>query len=267
MQDRYTCDVGDFGKYGLLRTLCTPDCNQNSDEKQNPTLRLGVIWHLTPNETRGGDGRHTGYLKHTPKHQREYRDCDPQLYDTLYDLLSNNQRNVQAVQESPALPDGTVFYDQPISFKGITRKNGVPAAKHREALRTDWSKYALGAMEQAQIVFLDPDNGLTKSQETSTGPRGAKYVHYDELQPHVDAGKSLVIYHHMGRGESARNQVYQCQTKLFKKTGKRAFAMLYHRGSARAFLVVPSDKHHRLLATRAKAMLKRGWNRHFEIIM
>ena len=38
MQDRYVGDIGDFGKYGLLRALCGRD------------LYLGVVWYLIPDE-------------------------------------------------------------------------------------------------------------------------------------------------------------------------------------------------------------------------
>ncbi len=36
MQDSYTGDVGDFGKYGLLRALCS------GDEKRK--LKMGINW-------------------------------------------------------------------------------------------------------------------------------------------------------------------------------------------------------------------------------
>src|SRR5829696_4979011 len=49
MQDRYVGDVGDFGKYGLLRTL-------------GAGLSLGVVWYLVPNESHNADGKHTSYL-------------------------------------------------------------------------------------------------------------------------------------------------------------------------------------------------------------
>ena len=39
MQNRYTGDIGDFGKYGLLRALCSP-----VGEIQR--LQLGVVWYL-----------------------------------------------------------------------------------------------------------------------------------------------------------------------------------------------------------------------------
>ena len=43
MQNRYTADLGDFGKYGLLKALCQ---SHGEDEERN--LRLGVVWYLLP---------------------------------------------------------------------------------------------------------------------------------------------------------------------------------------------------------------------------
>jgi hypothetical protein len=40
MQDRYTGDIGDFGKCSLLRNLTRDD------------LRLGVIWYLNESKKR-----------------------------------------------------------------------------------------------------------------------------------------------------------------------------------------------------------------------
>ena len=52
MQDRYVADVGDFGKYGLLRNLIA----QENPRTLAPTL--GIVWYRVPNEDRGNDGKH-----------------------------------------------------------------------------------------------------------------------------------------------------------------------------------------------------------------
>ena len=65
MQNRYTGDIGDFGKIGLLRYF----------ERE---FTLGVNWYLTPDETHNGDGRHIGYLQ-----KNEFRLCDQQLWTEL----------------------------------------------------------------------------------------------------------------------------------------------------------------------------------------
>lgn len=51
MQNRYTGDIGDFSKLGLLRTL------------HSAGLSIGLNWYLTPDETHNSDGRHVGYLR------------------------------------------------------------------------------------------------------------------------------------------------------------------------------------------------------------
>jgi hypothetical protein len=50
VKNSYVGDIGDFGKYGLLRIL------------GKTGLSLGVVWHLTPDEQEHEDGRFTDYL-------------------------------------------------------------------------------------------------------------------------------------------------------------------------------------------------------------
>ena len=49
MQDRYTGDICDYAKDGLLRAL-------------GDGHRLGIAWYLYPNESHNADGKHTAYL-------------------------------------------------------------------------------------------------------------------------------------------------------------------------------------------------------------
>ena len=67
MQNRYAGDVGDFGKFSLIRSLFA-----------YPEYSIGVIWYQYPDESHNGDGRHTKYL-HNPK----YKHCDQELVDGL----------------------------------------------------------------------------------------------------------------------------------------------------------------------------------------
>lgn len=66
MQDRYTGDLGDFSKLGILRAL------------QAAGLSIGVNWYLTPDESHNGDGRHVKYLR-----QEEFKACDKVLWQEL----------------------------------------------------------------------------------------------------------------------------------------------------------------------------------------
>lgn len=72
MQDRYVADVGDFGKYGLLRCLAGITCETKKDK-----LKLGVIWYLTPSCLGNpNDGKHLYYLDN----QTKFKDCDEPLF-------------------------------------------------------------------------------------------------------------------------------------------------------------------------------------------
>lgn len=77
MQNRYTGDVGDFGKYALLKALAGDD------------LRLGVHWYLNADEESNTDGRFTDYPK--------LRECDPALYDGLHAIVRSGNRCVAVV--------------------------------------------------------------------------------------------------------------------------------------------------------------------------
>lgn len=77
MQNRYTGDIGDFGKMGLLRRIRKAD------------FSIGVNWYLTPDESHNGDGRHIGYLRN-----EAFRDCDEQLWQVLGDIVDSGKRQV-----------------------------------------------------------------------------------------------------------------------------------------------------------------------------
>src|SRR5215472_4360200 len=113
MQDRYVGDLGDFGKYGLLRHLFDG-------------LRLGVVWYLVANETHNSDGRHVRYLNLDDEasarcgvrpcrpdaeqhHLQHFRVCDPILYDVLQKLVAKGNRDVEAIAATGILPQGTAF--------------------------------------------------------------------------------------------------------------------------------------------------------------
>ena len=105
MQDRYAGDVGDFGKYGLLRWLCGPDAD-------GPALRLGVLWYRLEDAT-AGDGKHVSYLK--PPRSRDFLECDPDLFERMCSIVSG-ERSIAALETSGALPTSTAFFSDKLVF-------------------------------------------------------------------------------------------------------------------------------------------------------
>src|SRR3954463_4138966 len=101
MQDRYVGDLGDYGKYGLLRVLA-----------RSSGLRIGVAWYRVPNEGHNADGKHTSYL-----HNERFRECDPELFGALKGLVFDNgvlqpeRRRVEHIHTLGILPSDTVYHD------------------------------------------------------------------------------------------------------------------------------------------------------------
>ena len=296
MQNRYVGDLGDFGKYGLLRWLCLPgrtgedqtlspslgwntvqghNTINPSDEgwtiplwplveaNSDQSLTIGVVWYLVPDENHNSDGKHIHYLDPTAYNQERYRDCDPILYDTLREIVGSNRRSVSSIRDCQVLPWRTRFYDAVLTFNRLDGQ-GLIDWEDRVARRRSWLYDALELTAGCDIVFVDPDNGF----EVKLDPyqrRGPKYVFFDELLPYLERDQSLVIYHHIGRHGSAWDQIRERLTQINSKLGREAFALLYHRGSARAFFVVPASRHRMNLVSKAKMLMLSSWSRHFEL--
>jgi hypothetical protein len=76
MQDRYAGDIGDFGKFALLRAL------------EGAGLSVGVNWYKTD----------TAPDENTPMGNTEFRknmsQCDPELYEKLNSIFENEPRSI-----------------------------------------------------------------------------------------------------------------------------------------------------------------------------
>ena len=74
MQDRFVGDIGDFGKYGLLRAL------MGIQPGADPQLSLGVVWYLNSR-------KNTDYLSKGAS----FENCDPELFASLTKIISREQ--------------------------------------------------------------------------------------------------------------------------------------------------------------------------------
>ncbi len=258
MQNRYVSDLGDFGKYGLLRALC------RSNESGSPELTLGVVWYLMPDESHNADGKFTQYLDHSPKNEHRFRRCDPELYNAL-DIIYKKDRNVSSIRKYSILSPGTVFYEKLLTFDG-TPANSLGARRKRIAYRNGWVQDALSATKDCDIIFVDPDNGLEVGIKRHQ-KRGPKYVFFDELEPYCKRGQSLIIYHHTSRRGTAEEQVRERLAQIDERLNSDStFALLYHRGSSRAFFVVPSEKHKSILTGKVEQFMQGPWSQHFTMV-
>ncbi len=248
MQDRYVGDVGDFGKYALLRRLCG-----SSGERP---IRLAVIWCYFPDESHSNDGRHVSYLR-----SKEFNTLDYELYVRLQTIVEANRRAISSISNAAILPEGTVYCDDPISQFGTDRLGPDARLNHR----IQWLKSCTMRTWGCDLVFFDPDNGVEVASVPKHGLKSGKYIYWDELSPFWQRGNSLLIYHHLNRTASAARQVeVLAQRFVAKLDGAKILPLVFRRGSSRVFwLIHRGDDLGRELARRAADMLSGDWSRHF----
>lgn len=254
MQNRYFGDVGDYGKYGLLRMLC-------GLTSKGPKLSLGVVWYLVPDEGHNDDGKHISYLQ-----KPEYRECDPDLFDGLNGLLSDGVRAVSKIEGASLLPSQTSFFNTFLCLKGMPI-NGVKNRNARLSARNNWLLEAHKSVKLSDIIFLDPDNGFQIKSVQRHSDKGAKYVFWEEANQFFDNTKSLVIYHHLNRTKTSKEQI-EIKIQEFKTNlpnGEGVIPVLFKRGSHRVFFVVPSKAHRPLIKNHLQEMQNSHWASHIEI--
>lgn len=263
MQNRYVGDVGDFGKFGLLRYLSGHTANNERER-----LRVGVLWyfhhdevHVGNNQRINADGRHISFLRRTATDDKaEYRNCDPGLWEGLRDLVYRDGRCLCCAERAGLLPEDTQYYRAPLVFL-----EGSPPQLRRQ-MRTHWWRRCLRATADAQLVCLDPDNGIAGDENLKHRDKGTKYTYHSDLADLWNRGQSLVVYHHLGRTDA---DAYSLQKALelseASEGNPEVFPLIFNKGTLRVFFVIPRPEHREVIRERVDRMLAGPWNRHFRL--
>ena len=240
MQNRYTGDIGDYGKLGLLRVL------------QSTGLTIGVNWYLTPDETHNGDGRYVDYLT-----DAGYRPCDEALWLELDRIVSSGQREVRSLQNDQILK--AAFYSKPLDFSGIGKSE-------RTEIRAKWHKDALESLSGVDVVFVDPDNGLVVPSAAGTRKEN-KYVTPDELLDYYMQGSSVIYYQHKARRQ---NPFYTAQhNRLIASSGFKdasGLGLLFKPISQRYYFFIIQPAHFELVTGAVHKMLASAWKDCFSLL-
>lgn len=255
MQDRWVGDVGDFPKFGLLRWLT----GMTGPAMEKP-LRLGVVWYRRPSEP--SNGGIIGYLSRTPDNHEKFHSCDPYLYGALKGLVFGDKRLLWAIEHSVILPANTIYYDECLSYDDLG--NRQVAKKER---RKEWLTCARKAVEEAAIVFVDPDNGMAVNPVTVRAESGGiakvvspfkkdatKYVFLDDLKCLAKGGQSLVIYHHLPRKPHTEVIRFWAKNLRAEFPESRIWALLHrHRGVGRVYFIVVQSSHKKTIELRLES--------------
>ncbi|MFQ3596908.1 MAG: hypothetical protein SNJ55_09265 [Chloroherpetonaceae bacterium] len=214
MQNKYVGDIGDFGKYLLLKTICQG-------------FRLGVNWCLTRDEN-NSDGKFIQYLDENSRNN-EYKRVDEELYGKLREIVKCQNRSVSMVKELGILPNETKFFDE---------IKTIPIM--------EWHKSSLNYLSDSDVIFYDPDNGLQTDSVKIDGKNSIKYVFFEEVKDAYNRKKSLIIYQHTARKGAIESQMKERCKQLMNTLCipvANIFIARFCRIQSRFYLILPQKEH------------------------
>ncbi len=205
MQDRYAGDVGDFGKFALLRAL-------------QPGRSLGVCWYRCSGAgEQNNDGRHVDYLRQPER----YRELDSAAFDAMARVVGAT-RSLAALEAAALLPGA--------------RYHGVEVPRGR-AERAAWFEAMRAHVDGCDLVFADMDNGFEWSALTP------KCIARHEVRALLRRGRSLVLYHHQTRRKGGAPEEYRrFAAWLFDAGARHVEAVRLRPYSSRFYLLVDGDR-------------------------
>jgi len=235
MKNQYLGDIGDFGKYGLLRFLSSKG------------LAIGVNWYLTPDDG-GPAGRYTNYLS-----KDKNRKYDEELFDLLQTIVQNPKKNIGMIKESKLILNAVLF--DRLLAPGSVRK-----IEDRRKLRQEWHASALNNLKDAALIFADPDNGLSEKSPGSV--ISSKYAFPTELADYYRRGQDVVYYCHKGRRTMAAWNDARMEMKK-QVSDCSIFTLTFHRGTQRSYIFVTHPERRDSYARLIKEFLETPWKELF----
>jgi hypothetical protein len=229
MQDRYAGDIGDYGKFGMLRALASEG------------LSIGINWYLVETPARELAVNDGGKL--IPE---KLAVVDPELAKALLAISCSSERSVCALEEAGLILGATYYSDV------------VPIED-----RAAWHARAFAALAGTDLVFLDPDNGLLVKSVGKRSAKAPKYTFYDEVADYVARGQSVVVYNHRSR---KKPEVYFGEIcEKFAAAVPQASditAITFPKGSVRDYFAISACPEHAALIRKAfGALASSEWGR------
>lgn len=225
MQDRYAGDIGDFGKFGLLRALAAEG------------LSIGVNWYRVETPTQEiavNDG-----MKLIPDRLAV---CDTELAHSLRSISLSPDRSIRVLEAADLVPDASYYSETvPVEDRGA------------------WHRSAMAELEGSDLVFMDPDNGLLVKSVGKTSVRAPKYTFYEEVADYVARGQSVIVYNHRSR---KRPEVYfgEIRDRLTAAVPQAydIAAITFPRASVRDYFAVSASQEHAMTIANAFESLSIG---------
>ena len=210
MKNQYVGDIGDYGKYGLLRFLASYG------------IKIGVNWFLTENDG-SIDGKFTTYLKNPA--DRVY---DPELFDALQNIADHPDKTVKMIKQAGIIPDAEFF--------GEMLKSSSLKADAREWNRRLWFNNSTLMLGNAELIFADPDNGISYRKKAKTKD-SEKFILPEDVAEYYNSGRNVVYYCHKGRRKQEAWEQAKAEIRNHIRDAQ-ILAVTFHRGTQRSYIFV-----------------------------
>jgi hypothetical protein len=235
MKNQYVGDVGDFCKYGLLRALFN-----------NSYLKLGVNWYFNGTDNKPV-GRHTAYLDKSNSIGEKLKKCDESLYNKLYRIVKiENKRDIRRIEQTKILREDTIFF-----------ANNLDDFEERGR----WHRMALKILEKADVIFLDPDNGINTNNSNITCDASI-----NEIKDYFRQGQTVIVYNQRSH---QKDDVYEKRFQISRRelSGCIFRRLRARRGTARDFCFFIQPKHKEDVCVKLDEFLSSIWakDHHFEL--
>ncbi len=214
MQDKYAGDVGDFGKFAILRAVAAGES-------------LGVGWYFTRGlGEASGDGKHTAYLDEPER----FRHLDPGVFDCLGRVRAQatvrpGSRTVASLEQLGLLPEGTRFHR-------VVCPSAGPG-------RGAWTAAMLEALSGSSFTFVDPDNGIAGEDA------GHKHASVGELRLLARYGPVLAYHHQTRMKGGAEAEFRTLRAQLLAVGFTKVCAVRLRPYSSRFYFLLDGTTEHR----------------------
>lgn len=212
MKNQYVGDIGDYGKYSLLRYIAFHG------------IRIGVNWYLTDDGST--DGKFTDYVKKDSE-----GNFDRDVFAVMRSSVIQNersQRTVQMIQDENLIPEA-LYFDEKVNSNKL-----IPMERAWD--RRVWFERSTSVLKDTDLIFADPDNGITY-RKTSRNKGCEKYVLPEEIALYYYGGKDVVFYSHKGRrtDEAWKRMILRIKESV---CDAKLFVLTFHRGTQRSYIFV-----------------------------
>ncbi len=231
MKNQYIGDVGDYGKYGLLHFL------------NDSGIETGVNWYLTPDDGTT-DGKYLDYL-----HDDRMRIYDPEVFDAMKKIAFQKGKSISAIEQEKFL-DGICYYNRVMDLTGLQWRE-------RAYARQAWHEGAMQALQNAALVFADPDMGLSVQQKP-TLKYAQKYILPSEIADYYERGQQVMYYHHRSRANTEGWMTEKQQIRSYLPDAK-LLAVSFHRWSSRTYIFVVHEEQYAYYNQILKEFLCTAW--------